>query len=252
MFHVMWHKDDMPEAVAPLYELLLSVQPEGLSENAWASRAQVSRNFFQAVKGGSRPRSDTLERVIVAAGLTPAQFYDLEGGKRRAPVDDGSPKVGLPFQRRNEPLDIPLMGTAQGSDLEIKDDGTITFVERMDLDMANVVEMLRRPASLAGRNDVYAITVIGNSMADRYEDGDPAYIDPRRQARPGEYVVVQLIKRDDDGEGRLCVALLKQLVRKTSTYVELRQTNPEVTFTIPMNEVHAIHRVIPWREIVFF
>lgn len=240
--------DDNP----PLYNLLLSIQPEGLSENAWASRAQVSRNFFQAVKGGSRPRSDTLEKIIVAAGLTPAQFYDLEGGKKAPPKDDGSPKIGLPFQRRDEPMDIPLMGTAQGSDMEIKDDGTISFVERMDLDMANVVEMLRRPASLAGRRDVYAITVIGNSMADRYEDGDPAYVDPRRQARSGDHVVVQLIQRDSDGEGHLHIALLKQLVRKTTTYVELRQKNPELTFTIPMNEVYAIHRVIPWREIVFF
>lgn len=252
MSPVLWHKDDMNDDHPPLYNLLLSIQPEGLSENAWASRAQVSRNFFQAVKGGSRPRSDTLEKVIVAAGLTPAQFYDLEGGKKAAPKDDGSPKIGLPFQRRDEPMDIPLMGTAQGSDMEINEDGSISFVERMDLDMANVVEMLRRPASLAGRKDVYAITVIGNSMADRYEDGDPAYVDPRRQARPGEYVVVQLIQRDSDGEGRLHIALLKQLVRKTSTYVELCQKNPEIAFTIPMNEVYAIHRVIPWREIVFF
>ena len=239
-------------AHAPLYDLLLSIKPEGLTENAWISRAQVSRNFFQAVKKGSRPRSDILEKIIIAAGLTPAQFYDLEGGKKAPPKDDGSPKRGLPFQRRDEPLDIPLMGTAQGSDMEVESDGTVTFVERMDLDMANTVEYLRRPTSLANRRDVYAITVIGDSMADRFEDGDPAYVDPSRQANNGDYVVIQLVQRDNEGDGRLHIALLKKLVRRTSTYVELYQKHPECTFTIPLSDIHAIHRVVPWREIVFF
>lgn len=242
----------MTEDLPQLYRSLLSIKPEGLTENAWASRAGVSRNFFQSVKNGKRPRSDTLEKVVAAVGFTPAQFYDLEGVKATAPIDDGSPKSGLPFQRRDEPQDIPLVGTAQGSDFEVEEDGRITFVERMDLDFENVVDYVRRPSSLANRKDVYAITVCGDSMADKYEDGDPAYIDPRRQPRPGDFVVLQLVKRDDDGEGRISSALLKKLVRKTSKEIELRQYNPEVNFTIPASEVAHIHRVIPWREIVFF
>lgn len=246
------HKDDMPEDAPRLYNLLMSIKPDGLTENAWLSRADVNRNFFQNVKQGKRPRSDLLEKVIIAANLTPAQFYDLEGGRAAPPPDDGAPKAGLPFQRRDEPRDIPLVGTAQGSDFEVENDGKITFVERMDLDFENVVDYVRRPSSLAGRLDVYAITVIGDSMADKYEDGDPAYVDPRRQPRPGEFVVVQLIKRDADGEGRIATALLKRLVKKTSNYIELEQRNPPVTFTIPISEVAHVHRVIPWREIVFF
>lgn len=245
------HKDDMTDDAPTLYNLLMSIKPDGLSENAWASRAQVSRNFFQAVKKGARPRVDNLEKVIVAIGLTPAQFYNLEGARDVAPADASAPKAGLPFQRRDEPNDVPLVGTAQGSDFEVDEEGKITFVERMDLDLENVVDHVVRPASLAGRLEIYAITVIGDSMKDRYEDGDPAYVDPRRQPRPGDYVIVQLIKRDGDGEGRVATALLKQLVKKTSQYVELEQKNPPVTFTIPMRDVAHIHRVIPWREIIF-
>lgn len=246
------HKDDMQEDAPRLYTLLMSIKPDGLTENAWLSRADVNRNFFQSVKKGKKPRSDILEKVIIAAGLTPAQFYDLEGARASTPKDDGAAKAGLPFQRRDEPRDIPLVGTAQGSDFEVEEDGKITFVERMDLDFENVVDYVRRPSSLAGRLDVYAITVIGDSMADKYEDGDPAYVDPRRQPRPGEFVVVQLIRRDDEGEGRIATALLKKLVRKTSKLIELEQNNPPVTFTIPATDVAHIHRVIPWREIVFF
>lgn len=244
------HKDDMSE-LPGLYRHLLSIKPDDLSENAWASRAGVSRNFFQAVKNGSRPRSDMLEKVVIAAGYTPAQFYDLEGGKAATPRDDGTDKAGLPFQRRGEPQDIPLMGTAQASDLEIEEDGTIRFVERMDLDMSEVVDHLRRPAGLANRKQVYALTVIGNSMTDRYEDGDPVYVDPAQAPRNGDYVVVQLVKQDGEGQS-LYIALLKQMVRKTSTYLELCQKNPAVQFSIPLSEIHAVHRVVPWKEIVFF
>lgn len=242
----------MVDETPRLYALLMSIKPDGLTENAWLSRAAVNRNFFQGVKNGKRPRSDLLEKVIIAAGLTPAQFYDLEGGRAAPPADDGTPKAGLPFQRRDEPKDVPLVGTAQGSDFEVEEDGKITFIERMDLDFENVVDYVRRPSSLAGRLDVYAITVIGDSMADKYEDGDPAYVDPRRQPRPGDFVVVQLISRDSEGEGRVTAALLKQLVRKTSKIVELKQSNPAVNFTISSSEIAHIHRVIPWREIVFF
>jgi len=246
------HKDDMRVEPIDLYNLLMSIKPEGLTENAWLRRADVNRNFFQGLKKGANPRMDILEKVIVAAGLTPAQFYDTVSERGHPPADDGSLKAGLPFQRRDEPLDVPLVGTAQGSDFEAEEDGKITFVERMDLDLENVVDNVRRPASLAGRTEVYALTVVGNSMSDRYEEGDPVYVDPRRQPKPGDYVVVQLIKRDDLGEGRIVTALLKQFRRKTSQFVELYQKKPEVTFTIPMSEVAHIHRVIPWNEIVFF
>jgi hypothetical protein len=240
--------DEGPE----LYRNLMSIRPDGLSDNAWLGRAGVHRNFIQSIKNGKRPRTDLLEKMIVAAGWTPAQFFDLLGGQKAPLPDDGTPKAGLPFQRRNEPHDVPLLGTAQGSDFEVEEGGKIKFIERMDLDFENVVDTVRRPAALAGRTEVYAITVVGNSMADKFEDGDPAYVDPKRQARPGDYVVVQLVRRDADGEGRIVTALLKQLVKRTSAVVELRQRNPEVVFTIPASEVAHVHRVIPWREIVFF
>lgn len=248
----MCHKDDMTEEGSPLYRLLMSIKPEGLTENAWTKRAQVSRNFFQSVKRGAKPLAENLEKIVEAIGYTPAQFYDLQGGRASPPKDDGSRKRGLPFQRRDEPHDVPLLGTAQGSDFEVSEDGKVTFIEKMDLDMENVIDHVRRPASLANRRDVYAITVVGDSMADRYQDGDPAYVDPKRQPRSGDYVVVQLIRRDANGEGRVSSALLKRLVRRTSTHTELCQTNPQAQFTIPNTDIAHTHRVIPWSEIVFF
>lgn len=243
----------MADGESLLYTLLLSIKPDNLSINAWASRAGVNRSWFYDVKGGANPRTEMLDRVVEAAGYTPAQFHDLRRNVQNKPGAEPAPASrGLPFRRRHEPMDIPHLGTAQGSDMEVQVDGTILFVERMDLDEANVVDHIRRPESLIGQDDVYAITVIGDSVAPRYDDGDPAYISAKQKPRHGDYVVVQLKKQGDDGEERLHIALLKKLVRRTSTYIELCQHNPEVQFTIPLTQVHAVHRVIPWKEIVFF
>ncbi len=242
----------MTDEGSPLYRLLMSIKSDNLTVTAWVKRANVNRNFFQSVKKGAKPLAENLEKVVQAIGYTPAQFYDLQGGQVTKPIDDGSPKRGLPFQRRDEPYDVPLVGTAQGSDFEVTEEGKVTFIERMDLDMENVIDHVRRPASLANRGDVYAITVVGDSMADRYRDGDPAYVDPKRQPRAGDYVVVQLLRRDESGEGRIKSALLKQFIRRTSSYTELCQANPPAQFAVPNDEIAHTHRVIPWSEIVFF
>lgn len=238
--------------VGNLFEQLQSIKPEGLTMNAWASRAGVSRSWFFDVRKGAVPKTDTLEKVVGAAGFTLAQFYDLPGVVDAAPIDEpGTYKKQLPFTGPSETLTIPLLGTAQGSDLEIAEDGTVSFIERMDLDTSNVVEYLRRPEALLGRDDVYAITVVGDSVSPRYEDGDPAYVSSKQRARNGDYVVVQM-KRLEGDEERLHIALLKVLVRRTSTHLHLCQKTPEVEFAVPIAEIHAVHRVIPWREIVFF
>jgi SOS-response transcriptional repressor LexA len=240
----------MSDARPSLYDLLLAIKPDDLTPNSWASRAGVSRSWFTDVRNGANPRTDTLEKVLGAIGMTPAQFHDLQADTGvRASIQ--GPSKALPFRGRSEPMDLPLMGTAQASDLEVKDDGTTVFVERMDLDMDNVVEMLRRPPTLAGRDDVYAISTLGTSMMPKFEDGDPAYVESRRQPRQGDYVVVQLA-RPEGQEGRVYLVLLKRLVRRTSDFIELEQLNPPLRFTVPLKDVHAIHRVKPWREIVFF
>ena len=244
----LWQRGGMSEARPSLYELLMAIKPEDLTPNAWTSRAGVSRSFFQDVRNGTTPSATKLEKVVAAAGYTMAQFYDLPNATSVAPIEKSALKKDLPFTGRTDPLDVPLLGTAQGSDLEIGENGDVHFVEQMDLSLLNVVDYVRRPPALANRRDVYAITVIGNSMADRYMEGDPAYVDPKRQPRAGDYVVVQLRNRDGDTH----LALLKKLVRRTSTEIELEQAHPELRFAISAQDVAAVHRVIPWNEIVFF
>lgn len=121
--------DDRPT----LYDVLMSIKPEGLSVNAWASRAQVSRSFFADLKRrGVQPRTDTIARVVAAAGYTMAQFHNLLAQESLPAPPPAKNCNVLPFRSRGEPLDVPLLGTAQGSDLQVQSDGQVIFVERMD------------------------------------------------------------------------------------------------------------------------
>jgi phage repressor protein C with HTH and peptisase S24 domain len=110
---------------------------------------------------------------------------------------------------------------------------------------------IRRPPALEGRNDIYALTVVGESMRPRYDPGDPVYVDPKAQPRIGDDVVVYLRRPEGEGE-RIFSVLVKQLARRTSSFIELTQYRPETTFVVPIGEIAKIDRIIPWRELTMF
>lgn len=78
-------------------------------------------------------------------------------------------------------------------------------------------------------------------MEPRYRQGHLCIVDPRRPPGPGDDVVVQL--NDGNGGSDVITVIVKELLRATSAYLELRQFNPERTFRIPRRQVHACHRI---------
>jgi phage repressor protein C with HTH and peptisase S24 domain len=138
---------------------------------------------------------------------------------------------------------VPLLGTAFGTELEELDE-----VETIELMMSEVLDYVARPPSLASDDQAYAVTVIGDSQAPRFEPGEIAYVSPKATVTIGDDVLVQLRDPGDNGEGsqlagRITTVLLKRLVKRTSRYIELRQFNPEKIFQVPIERVRRIHRV---------
>jgi phage repressor protein C with HTH and peptisase S24 domain len=58
--------------------------------------------------------------------------------------------------------------------------------------------------------------------------------------------VVQLKGDDteDQYEERITAVLIKRLVRRSASFVELRQFNPDTTFRVGSERIAAIHKVI--------
>lgn len=141
--------------------------------------------------------------------------------------------------------DVPVYGTAIGAPLDF--DGIA--IEQTELHVHAIVDYFVRPTVLQNRPDVYGFYVQGSSMAPRFEEGDMGFVETKRPPRVGDDVIVQLRAPIDDSE-EVTAALIKRLVRRSASYVELEQFNPATTFRIEAEKVKAIHRVIPWRELL--
>lgn len=188
------------------------------------------------------------------------KFADALAGKGAPPIerDEFFRLAGLPGEPNAQPFrmegasdqrmthNVPVYGTALGAD-ELLDGEAI---EQTTLNRAEVISWLRRPVLLDGRTDVYGLYVQGSSMDPRYRDGATVFVEGKKPPKVGEDAVVYLRLPDDhDGERASCV-LIKTLVKKSASFIELEQYNPRITFRLPMDRVQDLHRVVPWDELV--
>jgi phage repressor protein C with HTH and peptisase S24 domain len=66
-------------------------------------------------------------------------------------------------------------------------------------------------------------------------------IHPGKPVTPGAFVLVQ---RQPKNEGEPPLAVVKRLVKRTSTKTVLEQFNPQKTFEIRNDDIVSIHRVV--------
>lgn len=192
----------------------------------------------------SRPRNPvTIDRL--AEALETTREYLVYGRNEGSVVPDKQTGYNAPASPPfNLPRSLPVFGTAIGAELRFDHEDPI---ETHLIEQTEVIDWVRRPTMLEGRKDVYALYVAGSSMEPRYEPGDPVIVDPKRPPAPGDDVIVQIRACDGD---EVQAALIKRLVRRTARHVELKQYNPPITFTVPLERIHAVHRVIPLRDVI--
>jgi phage repressor protein C with HTH and peptisase S24 domain len=143
--------------------------------------------------------------------------------------------------------DLPIYGTALGAARKI--DGEA--IEQVTLNTADVIEYVKRPTLLNEKPGAYGLVVSGSSMEPRHNDGETIVVDPNGRVKNGEDVVVYLRPAGDADDGDTARAVLvKRLVRRTSSYFELEQYTPAMTFQIDAADVLRVDRVIPWSELL--
>lgn len=143
---------------------------------------------------------------------------------------------------------LPVWGTGLGAAREI--DGVA--VEQTTLNTGDVTEYVKRPAILKGKKGAYALHVQGSSMHPALPDGEMVVAVRDMPLSVGDNVVVYLRNGDpseDDGASARAV-LVKELVRRSASYVELRQYDPAKDFRIAASEVLRIDRILTRREML--
>lgn len=233
---------DSDQVAAPgesqIYRDLMRFRPEGLTPNAWAVKAGVSRTVWADMRRHGNPSRLTLEKLLTVAGSSIAEFEALRIGPE--PRRHAGPTGQIANSRAAwtpAPLpDLPLIASVLAG--EWGEAGS--RIELTELRPAELIERLARPASLASDPDAYAVTVVGDSMWPRFRPGARVAVSPRSPVRIGDDVIVRLRPVAGDGAERI---LLKQLVRRSATGFELRQFSPDLTFAVEADEVDAILRI---------
>lgn len=219
----------------------------GWSRPALAKLMGTSYQQIERLEKGDRQLSQKwIDRAAAAFGVEPAAII--------TPSDEipASNVIVAQFEKSGptEAIfnDLPIFGTALGAPKIIEGDA----IEQIDLNQGEILGYAKRPAILQGKKDAYALYVQGSSMYPAFSDGDLIAAQRNAPLRIGDDVIVYLRPdnpNDDDGERARCV-LLKKLVRRSASYIELEQFSPHLVFKIEMNKVLRVDRVLSRQDML--
>lgn len=229
----------VPTDDPPLYRDLMRLKPEELTPNAWAVRAGVSRTVWSDMRRHGNPSRRTLEKLLAAAGSSLAEFEALRIGEAWQPPHAATGSIGdfRPGAWRAAPLpSVPLLASALAGEWP----GDVRSIEMTEVDFGEARGQVERPASLAADRDAYAVTIIGDSMWPRFRPGRRLLVSPAAPIAVGDDVLVRLVGEDGDK----AKVLVKELVRRTAGFAELRQFNPDATFKLETAAIVTIHKVV--------
>lgn len=228
----------------PLIDRLLAIKPAGLSPNGWALKAGVSRTVFNDIRKRDNVRHDTLVKLLGAVNVSLAEF---DAGAAADVQDTGmsdAEAVAAIGDPRSKLQRLPLVGSAIGGAFDEAE-----HIELTELILGDVLDHLPRPEKLAGDRKAYAVTIVGESMAPRFEPGEVALVSPQQPVAIGDDVIVQLRGHhgedaDADHANRVTMVLIKRLVKRSARELTLRQFNPDAVFTVPIGQVASTHKVV--------
>lgn len=212
------------------------LKPRPWSESAGLKSDGTIRNFL---KGISKTLTQhTVDALATAAGVTVSDIFPDAGNKSQGlPIVDIHRKAnteglvatqnspGLSFLPGRPTLvrDLPIRGHTKA--------GKTGFF----IDQGETWGFAMRPESLRGVIEAYAVRVHDDCMAPRYEPGTILQVDPFREPKPGDNVIIQL----NDGQ-----CFVKVLVRRAAGVVACRQFTPKKTLTFKKAQVKSVHLVV--------
>lgn len=193
----------------------------GYSASGLAKQAGLDPTSFNKSKrfrndGEPRwPSTESISRILEATGATMSDFLSLMDS------DDtltSSARSGF----------IPLIGFAQA--------GKHGFFDEDGYPAGDAWDEVKFPDSETNVEGTYALEISGDSMEPLYRRGDVLVVSRDATVRKGDRIVLRTTK----GE-----VMAKELVRKSSTKVELKSLNPaHQDRSIPAGDVSWMARIL--------
>lgn len=172
-----------------------------------------------------------MEKALVRRGDPPIgrqEVWELAGPEFAARAEPVNAAIGA--KTHGHGVTIPLYGQAVGGI-----DGEFLLNE------GNKLADLTAPPSLISVTGAYAVTVSGDSVSPRYEDGEVVFVNPKRRPVRGNWVVAQI---HNPNEGNPPLAYVKRLVRYSQGGLVLEQLNPPKELRFPYEAVISVHVIV--------
>lgn len=189
--------------------------PSGLARRAGLDPTTFNRSKRVSPNGKARwPSTESLAKVLTAAGATFADFVDLLGDSTSEAHSSGSVRT------------IPLLGFAQAGEAGHFDSHGFPIGEHWDA------------ITFPGISDehAFALEISGDSLRPVYRDGDIIVVSPSANVRRGDRVVIRTTR------GEL---LAKLLARQSARRVELISFDPqEDVLVLNCDEIAWMSRII--------
>jgi len=217
----------------------LGLDMANLSRELGHNHAYLQQYIRYAIP--SQLKEDDRHRVAARLGLDQRSLKPGGDLSEIAPLDAGAPgevrsapqvRFGAQFRPENVAVRGVVRGGQGGS---------------FELNVGDPIEYVRRPLSLIGKGEIYALHVESDSMAPRYEPGEIILVWAQRPALIGRDVVVQL-RPSHDGENPR--AYLKRLIKRNDKDLILEQFNPRKTMSLKMKDVISVHMVLTRDEML--
>ena len=192
-----------------------------MTQEELAKAVGKTRNAVtQWESGAAHPRPNTLEDI--AGALNVSLEWLLLGNKNAGEYDSrqisGRPAIKL----------IPVYGQAvAGINGEFAFDGKKLFE-------------VPCPPQLLNVENAYGVEVAGDTMSPRYEDGEIVYVDTVRRIKKGDYVVAQIMMKEEDS---FPTAFIKRFIRHNEKELVLTQLNPAKELVFPHQRVVSVHYI---------
>lgn len=223
----------------PIYRDLMRFKPDGLSPNAWAVKAGVSRTVWSDIRRHGNPSRRTLEKLLTAAGTSLVEFEALRLGSEPQGSFTSDARLGdrLAGWAPRALAPLPLIASRLGGEWA----AASGEVEVTIIDESDVLQRMQRPASLAHDKDAFAFIVVGTSMWPRFRAGSPVAVSPRMPVAIGDDVLVRLKGSGSHGAWH---ALIMNLVKRGAAGFELRQFNPDRRIEVDAGNVEAVLKIV--------
>jgi hypothetical protein len=235
---------DMQALVDRIEERLAALN---LSDRKASINAIGKPDLVRDIRRGVEPRYARLKALADVLDTTTDYLWGESDISRAEPATDAPQRV-IPRILEME-KDIPVYGTAIGADIEFMStiDGAIA-VEQTDLNTSDVIDRFRRPPALRDRPDIYGLYVAGTSMEPAFESGRGILVDPKRPPAIRDYVIVYIRNGTEASQEQCSSVLIKRLVKRSASFVELEQFNPPGIFPVSTKDIASMQRVMPWDE----